>query len=140
VLEDSNGSLEVVVFPDAFKAHGHLAEDGALVLVKGRFERDEDSARLLAAEIAPLDIVRERATSSVAIRLSAPPHGRDTFVRLWDVLMAHKGDRPVAIELQEADRHLRIRIDVNSQIRVRPSERLVSELEKICGAGSVSLR
>jgi DNA polymerase-3 subunit alpha len=140
MIEDANGSLEVVVFPDAFKNHGHLVEDGALVLVKGRFERDDDSARLLAAEIAPLDIVRERATSSVAIRLSVPPHGRDTFVRLWDVLMAHKGDRPVAIELQEAERHLRIKIDVNSQIRVRPSERLVSELEKICGAGSVSLR
>ncbi len=140
MLEDANGSLEIVVFPEAFKQHGHLAEDGKLVLVKGKFERDEDTTRMLAAEIAPLEMVRERATSSVAIRLSAPPHGRDTFVKLWDVLLAHMGDRPVAIELQEAERHLRIKIDVNTQIRVRPSERLVSELEKICGAGSVSLR
>ena len=54
--------------------------------------------------------------------------------------MQHKGDRRVAIELQDADRHLRVTIDVNAQIRVRPSERLVSEVEKICGAGSVTLR
>jgi DNA polymerase-3 subunit alpha len=140
MLEDAGGSLEVVVFPEAFKQHGHLAEEGQMVLVKGRFERDDDSARLLATEIAPLEIVTEKTTRSIAIRISAPPHGRDTFVRLWDVLMAHKGDRPVAIELQEAERHLRIKIDVNAQIRVRPSERLISEVEKICGAGSVSLR
>jgi DNA polymerase-3 subunit alpha len=140
VLEDATGTIEVVVFPEAFKQHGHLADEGQLVLVKGRFERDDETTRLLATEIASVEIVRERTTRSVAIRLSAPPHGRDTFVRLWDVLMQHKGDRPVAIELQEADRHLRIKIDVNAQIRVRPSERLISEVEKICGAGSVSLR
>ena len=34
--------------------------------------------------------------------------------------------------------HLRVTADVNG-IRVRPSERLVSEVEKICGTGSVSL-
>jgi DNA polymerase-3 subunit alpha len=140
MLEDANGSLEVVVFPEAFKQFGHLAEEGQLVLVKGRFERDDESVRLLASEIAPIEIVRERIASSVAITLSAPPHGRETFVRLWDVLMQHKGDRPIAIELREPERHLRITIDVNAQIRVRPSEQLVSEVERICGQGSVSLR
>jgi len=29
---------------------------------------------------------------------------------------------------------------VNSQIRVRPSETLVSDVERICGPGSVTLR
>ena len=140
ILEDAHGSVEVVVFPDAFNQYGHLIEDGQMLLVKGRFERDNDGSRLLASEIAPLDIVRERLATSVAIRLSAPHHGRETFVRLWDVLMQHKGDRRVTIELQEPDRHLRVKIDVNAQIRVRPSDRLVSEVEHICGAGSVRLR
>jgi hypothetical protein len=44
------------------------------------------------------------------------------------------------LELKEAGRHLRVRVAVNAQIRVRPSETLVTEVEKICGAGSVSLR
>jgi DNA polymerase-3 subunit alpha len=139
-LDDALGSVEVVVFPDAFRLHGHLAEEGRMVLVKGRCERDDETARLLASEIAPIEIITERLASSVAITMSAPPHDRDTFMRLWDVLMQHKGDRRVAIELCEPDRHLRVTIDVNAQIRVRPSERLVADVEKICGAGSVSLR
>jgi len=83
-----------------------------------------------------------RAHQRVAIRLSTPPHDRATFERLWDVFAQNKGDRRVAfdIDLQDADRHLRVKVDVNAQIRVRPSERLVSEVEKICGAGSVTLR
>jgi DNA polymerase-3 subunit alpha len=139
-LDDAQGSVEVVVFPEAFKQYGHLAEEGQMVLVKGKLERDDESARLLASEIAPIGILTERLASSVAITLSAPQHDRETFVQLWDVLLRHKGDRRVAIELRDPDRHLRVKLDVNAQIRVRPSERLVSEVERICGTGSVSLR
>ena len=108
-------------------------------VVKGRFERDDESARMLAEEISPIELVSERLATSVAIRVSTPPHGRATFERLWDVLAQHKGDRCVAfdIELQQPDKRLRVRVDVNAQIRVRPSDRLVSDVEKICGAGSV---
>ena len=139
-LDDAQGSVEVVVFPDAFKQHGQLAEEGQMVLVKGKIERDDESTRILASEIAPIGIVTERLASSVAITLSAPPHDRETFMRLWDVLMRHRGDRRVAIELREPDRHLRVKIDLNAQIRVRPSERLISEVEKVCGTGSVTVR
>ena len=139
-LEDAQGSVEVVVFPDAFRQNGELVEEGRIVLVKGRCERDEETARILATEIAPIEIVRERLASSVAITLSTPRHDRETFMRLWDVLLQHKGDRRVAIELLDPERHLRVKLDVNAQIRVRPSERLVSEVEKICGTGSVTLR
>jgi len=142
MLDDAHGSIEIVVFPETFKQYGHLGENGQMVLVKGKFERDDESARVLASEIQPIDIVRERLAKAVAIRLSTPPHDRSTFERLWDVFAQNKGDRRVAfdIELKGDDRRLRVKVDVNSQIKVRPSERLVSEVEKICGAGSVSLR
>src|SRR6185503_5850276 len=42
MIDDPHGSLEVVVFPEAFKQCGHLAEAGRLVVVKGRFERDDE--------------------------------------------------------------------------------------------------
>ena len=139
-LDDAQGSVEVVVFPEAYKQYEYLAGEGQMVLVKGRLERDDESTRILALEIAPIGTVTERLTTSVAITLSAPPHDRETFIRLWDVLRQHKGDRRVAIELREQDRHLRVKIDLNAQTRVRPSERLVSDVEKVCGAGSVTLR
>jgi DNA polymerase-3 subunit alpha len=139
MLDDAHGSIEVVVFPEAFKQYGHLAENGKTVCVAGRFERDDESARILASEIVPIEMVRERLAKSVAIRLSMPPHGRATLEKLFDVLAHHKGDRRVAFVIHEQEKHIRVTADV-SGIRVRPSESLVSEVEKICGAGSVSLR
>jgi DNA polymerase-3 subunit alpha len=139
MLDDAGGSIEVVVFPEAFKQYGHLAENGTMVCVAGRFERDDESARIIAAEIVAIELVRERLTKSVSINVSMPPHDRSTFEKLLDVLAQHKGDRKVAFVIHEQERHLRVTADV-SGLRVRPSERLVLDVEKICGAGSVSLR
>jgi DNA polymerase-3 subunit alpha len=139
-VDDAQGSVEVVVFPEPFQRYGHLAVTEQMVLVKGRLEKDDESTRILASEIFPISTVTEQLTSSVEISLSSPPHDRDTFMRLWDVLLQHKGDRRVAIDLIEQERHLRVKMDVNAQIRVRPSERLIADVEQICGIGSATLR
>mgnify|MGYP003344968794 CR=1 FL=1 len=97
------------------------------------------TARIIASEIVPIGLVQERLATSVAIRVSTPPADRGTFERLWDVLTHHKGDRKVAFVIHERARQIRVTVDV-SGVRVRPSEALVAEVEKICGAGSVSLR
>jgi DNA polymerase-3 subunit alpha len=140
MLEDKDGSLEVVVFPETFKQYGHCGEVGNTVLVKGKFEKDHESARLIASEILPIEVVSERLAKRVAITVSTPPHDRETFLKLWDVIAAHKGDRPVAVTLLDTERHLRVKLDVAPQIKVRPSERLVAEVERFCGNGSVTLR
>jgi DNA polymerase-3 subunit alpha len=112
------------------------------VFVTGKWERDDESSRIIASEIHPISIVSERLARRVNIRLTTPPHDRATFERLWDIFARHKGDRPVAfaIEVREDARTFRITVDVNAQIRVRPSETLVSDVEHVCGAGSVTLR
>jgi DNA polymerase III subunit alpha len=140
MLEDRDGGVEVVVFPECFKQCGHLGENGNTIVVKGKFERDDESARIIASEIVPIEMVRERLAKKVAITVSASRHDRETFLKLWDVIAAHKGDRPVTVTLLDTERHLRVKLDVAPQIKVRPSERLVAEVEKICGNGSVSLR
>ena len=140
MLDDRDGGVEVVVFPETFRNTGHLAENGAMLLVKGKFERDSESARIVASELQSIERVRDKLSTAVSITLSTPKHGRQTFERLWDILAQHKGDRRVAFFLRDEERGLRVNVKVNAQIRVRPSDRLVADVEQICGAGSVRLR
>jgi DNA polymerase III subunit alpha len=140
-FEDHQGAVEVVVFPEAYGRFRHALEVGALLLVKGRFERDDDSTRFQANEISPLATLRERLARAVSIHLRAGAHSRSTLEALWDVLAQHRGDRPIVLELETAgDRRLRVKANVTPQIRVRPSEQLVSAVERVCGAGSVVLQ
>jgi DNA polymerase-3 subunit alpha len=141
-LDDPQGSLEVIVFPDAFEKAVSLIQTDSLVLVKGIFERDEDKAKLKANEIVSIDAVCERAARSVAVRLRMPPHDRATVEAVLGVLSRHRGDRRVTfeIELRGGAEPLRVRADLQGPARVRPSADLLAELERICGPGSAALR
>jgi DNA polymerase-3 subunit alpha len=141
-LEDPHGSVEVVVFPDAFARSGALVQNDATVVVRGKLERDEEVMRLLASEVIPIETIGERLSREVAIRVAVPPHGRDTFEALAGLFAMHRGDRRVSLELElrGQTRSLRVRAELASQVRIRPSEQLLAEVEKLCGQGSISLR
>ena len=140
MLDDVAGSVETVVFPETFGKHGSLIEADAMLLVRGKFEKDDESARLVATELLPIAALVERTTREVAIHLKAAMNSRTTFEALAELLSRHRGDRRVYLELdvKAADKPLRVRADVNQ--RVKPTEKLVAEVEQLCGAGSVVLK
>jgi len=139
MLDDIAGGVEVVVFPEAFGKHGHLIAADAMLLVRGKFEKDDESARIVATELQPISLLRERTTREVVIHLERP--SRTTMEALAELLSRHRGDRRVLLELdvkKNGGPGLRVRADVAQ--RVRPSEKLVEEVEQLCGSGSVVLR
>jgi len=133
--------VEIVVFPETFQRNGSLIETGTLVLVRGKLERDDETSRIIASDIAPIETVRERLAREVAIRVRIPAR-RDVFEALGEVFSRHRGDRRVSFEMELAGAAtpIRVRADVSAQIRVRPSPALIAEVEQIVGAGSVELR
>jgi DNA polymerase-3 subunit alpha len=140
-LEDAVGGVEIVVFPEAFQRAVSFIETGTLVLVRGKLERDDETVRILASEIAPLESVRDRLAREVAIFFRKPAD-RGTLESLGAVFSRHRGDRKVSFEVEtgEPPNRLRVKVDISSQIRVRPSPALISELEQIVGQGAVELR
>ena len=138
-LEDGGGTLETVVFPEAYSKYGAWLDTDKLVVVRGKFERDDESVRLIATEVRPIEAVLGEIGRPIAIQLAAPPADRATLEALADVLSRHQGNGRVALDLELRGRVPPIR--VRAQLvatRVRPSERLIEEIETLCGKGAVS--
>jgi DNA polymerase-3 subunit alpha len=141
VLEDRHGGIEVVVYTDPFARFERILDDGALIVVRARFEKDDEESKLYASEIAPIASLRERLARELAITVAVPPHGRETFEALATLFDQHRGDKPVTLQLElRGERPLRVRAQVSSQIRVNPSPALLTAVQKLCGEGSVVLR
>ncbi len=140
-LDDPLGAVEVVVFPEPFEQHASLVENDTMVIVRGKLERDEETRRILASELMPIQALQETLVRQLDVRLTAPPHDRRTFEQLAELFARHRGDRPVTVELevQRKDRAMRVRADL-AQVRIRPSAGLIEEVERLCGQGTVSLR
>ncbi len=140
-LEDAQGSVEIIAFPETYQRSAGLIETGTMVLVRGKLERDDETVRILASEIASIETVRERIAREVAIHLKKPAD-RGTLETLGEIFSRHRGDRKVSFEVEtgQGANRLRVRVDVSSQIRVRPSPTLIAEVEQVVGAGAVELR
>jgi DNA polymerase-3 subunit alpha len=139
MLDDVAGSVEVVVFPETFGRHGSLIQADAMLLVRGKLEKDEESARIVATELLPISTLKERTTKEVVIHLAGQAP-RSTFEQLAELLSRHRGDRRVFLELDVKGKEKPLRVRSEVAVRVKPSERLVLEVEQLCGSGSVELR
>ena len=140
MCDDVAGALEVVVFPETFGKHGSVVAADAMLLVRGKFEKDDESARIVATELLPISTLKERTTKEVVIHLASQAQGRTTFEQLAELLSRHRGDRRVYLELDVKGKEKPLRVRSEVAVRVKPSDRLVLEVEQLCGSGSVELR
>ena len=138
-LEDLDGMVEVLVFPEAYaKSSMHLKADAA-VFVCGSVNLREDKPKLVADQVFPLDEVPRRFTKAVHIRLSAATTEEAVLTRVHDVLRAHKGAVPVMFCFIYPDGKL-VFLEAHENFSVIPTAPLVTELESILGEDTVWLK
>jgi DNA polymerase III subunit alpha len=138
-LEDLDGGVEALVFPETYKkVAGRLAED-QVVLVKGKAELlDEGKARLLVSEVLPLDQAKMVEARFVTIRLPMAAWDRTKGEKLRDILGSHRGECPVTLELTRPGAY-DVAIAPSTYFRVRPGPVLRDEVEALLGPGSLVL-
>lgn len=98
-LEDISGaSVEVIVFPTAQEKFGHLVKPDAILLVRGRLDRDarDDSVKVIAMEVNEPQLGEDRP---VRITVTAASCTNDVVDRLKEVLSNHPGKSQVFLEL-----------------------------------------
>ena len=140
MLEDEVAKVEAVVFPEAFGRYGGLVQDDAMLMVRGKYERDEETSRLVVAELTPLEVIREKAVREVEILLEGK--GLETMVmrELAAVLERHSGDRRVSLVMNVGRGPNALRVRAATARRIRPSDGFVREVEAVCGTGTVVLK
>lgn len=141
VIEDQHGTAEVVAFPEAFARAAPLIEVDRMILVKGKTEPGAESARVIANEILPVEAVLERAATAVTIRLGPAVRDRSLFEALAKLFAANRGDCRVSFDLDVKGqcRPIRVRADVTTHVRVRPTPELIAGIERLVGEGSVRI-
>jgi DNA polymerase-3 subunit alpha len=135
VLEDLEGSLAVTLFANQLQQFGHLMTDEAVVLVKGQARERGGEVEITVEEIVPLDTSRPLAGVDLTLDASLP---QSKMLKLRDLLTEHPGDVPVTLEMQFADRVVRIAMEERYKIQLNPALR--SSIEGLLGPASVRER
>ncbi len=129
-LEDLEGAVEVMFFPQTYQQCGiHLAED-AVVLVRGRVDRREDVPKLIAMELSVPDL-SQGPRGPVVLMLPAARCTPPVVDRLKEVLGTHPGTTEVHLHLSSSTRTTVLRLD--ERLRVSASPALMGDLKALLG-------
>ena len=100
VLEDLESGIEVTLFPRTLVEHGHKLADDAIVAVKGRLDRRDESRITLICQSIEVLAGLESVTAP-PLRVKLPPTALDelSIQRLKRILRDHPGDSVVTLDL-----------------------------------------
>jgi DNA polymerase-3 subunit alpha len=138
-IEDMHGAVEVVVFSRVFaEVHDLLVEDKAL-LIQGQIQKDEQSVKILADTVIPVDKAEETWTASVHLNLEISRTDRETLGDLRAILERHPGVCPVFLHLRSPENTDSI-IALPETFKLKAGGALRREVEAFLGYHAVETR
>ncbi|OHV45299.1 DNA polymerase III subunit alpha [Pseudofrankia sp. BMG5.36] len=135
-IEDLEGGLEVMFFPQTYETCATQLSEDAIVIVKGRLDKREDAPRLVASELSVPDLSEHALTPPIVITLPTSRVNAPTVDRLREVLATHPGTTEVHLHLQSPHRTTLLRLDDSYKVRRTPA--LMGDLKALLGASAVA--
>lgn len=132
-FEDMEGEVDMIVFPKAYSSGiSQYLKPSALVVVTGKLNRraEDGTPELLVEEMVPLESAREQYVSELLVRMASPGLENRTLEDLRDVLARYPGRCRVCLEVDAPPQGV---VVVETDVTVKPSQELLSEIEKRLG-------
>ncbi len=158
-LEDKEGVVEVIAWPEAYRRFETAIHGDEPVLVSGSLDKRENPAQraeegdalaegaevarersqIIADEIRSLAAAREQSVRQVHLQVSAECLTDDQLVRLRDALAQHRGSCPAYLHVIVPGNSETV-IELPENLRVVASEAMLDAVESIFGSGVAVLR
>ena len=130
-VEDLEGSIDVMFFPNSYQLYATALSEDSVVLVKGKVERREDVPRIMALELTVPDLAAAASNAPFVIHLSDTRVTSQSVPRLREVLASHPGMSEVRVQMR--GRSTTTVFKVGDHLRVTPSPALMGDLKALLG-------
>ncbi len=137
-LEDKDGSIRCILWPDDYARCGELVKPDAILVVRGTIDRrGGEEANLIVKELIPLDQLDSRYTSGIIVRVNEEGHPAEAIKNLYEVVRGYPGDRELQLAVYLRDgsqvylKSQKVRVDITPELRAR--------IDDLLGPGNLQL-
>ncbi|MEU6076502.1 DNA polymerase III subunit alpha [Micromonospora sp. NPDC047074] len=134
-LEDLAGGVEALFFPNTYEVIGQYIAEDAIVVVKGRVDRRDDTPRIMAMDMSMPDVSSNPANKPVTLTIPVHRCTPPLVERLKETLVLHPGDTEVHVKLLNGGRTTTLRL---GPFRVAATTALMGDLKSVLGPANVS--
>ena len=132
ILEDIQGSIRCILWPDRFEQFGDLIEDDTILLLRGNADRrgGGEIPDLVVNDVILLDQVDSLLTQGIVIRLDQQQHDADTLKQLHEIMRGYPGSASLELIIELADgSRVQLKsqshaVDVTAELRQRITDLL----------------
>lgn len=149
MFEDLEGSIEVVVFPDAYKEAGELIE-GRIVWVEGKVkinqngrnrnsddETEEEERQIQANVITDIDTVAEQQTCAVEVLISdSDIENLEKMKTFREIVAANKGNLDLVLRLM-SPQFGEVIARCGSKYKITKADSVFEQVENLFGENSI---
>ncbi len=145
-LEDMNGSVEVTVFPEPFKAAAEYLRSREPLLIRGRLDDSDRGRVVLAEDVRPLaQALHEGAARgapagephALRIRLRPGEDAEQVLAAVKTLCADHRGPVPLFLHLLLATQEVVVRARA---LAVNPSPELLKKLDELLGPAASTVQ
>jgi DNA polymerase-3 subunit alpha len=135
-LEDMSGSIDMIVFPEAYKKLGDKVKLEVPVLVRAGVRIEEGAnPKITAAEIMPLEDAKVPLPRAIRIRVPLETAAESTVDHLHNLFQERKGEARVLFDVERAGDFMVV-MEAEGY-NVLPDRNFIARVEQLCGRGSV---
>ncbi|AGL15545.1 DNA polymerase III subunit alpha [Actinoplanes sp. N902-109] len=134
-LEDLAGGVEALFFPNTYEVIGQYIAEDAIVVVKGRVDRRDDTPRIMAMDMSMPDVTHNPDTKPITLTMPITRCTPPLVSELKEILVSHPGDSEVHVHLLNGSRKTVMRL---GGFKVAPTPALRADLKMILGPSAVA--
>jgi DNA polymerase-3 subunit alpha len=137
-LEDMSGSVDMIVFPEAYRRLQEKVKLEVPVLVKAGVRVEEGSnPKITAADIRRLEDAKVPLPKSLRIRIPVEGCSESTVDALHSLFNERKGEARVLFDVERAGDFMVV-MEAEGY-NVQPDRNFIARVEELCGRGSVRI-
>jgi len=139
-FDDYEGSVEGLIFPEAYRQCGIKLKDDESFLVRGKLEaKDEDERpRFIVSDLTQLDSAMRMMSRSIRVHVDLGILPETVLAGVKRVLSNHPGETGVSVEIHRPGEFAAL-VRVEDKLRVKLTAELLTHLEALTGSGTVRL-
>jgi DNA polymerase-3 subunit alpha len=136
-LEDPDGNIEVIVFPELYRASISLLQKDTPLLVKGTVDKTEKGIKIVSTQISSLDELGTKKVHKVEISLKYPLSETISLQKLKSVILSNsEGEYPLYLRIFFKGTETLIATGV----RISRDNEIINRIEEITGKGAVTFQ
>ena len=138
-LEDMEGTIRCILWPEQFAQYGELVQPDAILVVQGTVEKrpGSDEANLIVSELIPWGICPAGSPADFTSGCWKHVHGLRGLEQLYEILRGYPGGAQVQLLICLSD-GTRVSCDCD-RLRVKIDAEMRSRVEELLGPGNLRL-